>query len=89
MRFSPSAIIHREFLNRFTMYHINHLFIIQLYSQLRKGVVMKGGVNLHCQQLKGKKMPVHWLKGYVFLRNEANAKNLCFLLAVSLLYNEL
>ena len=36
-RRSPSSIIHRDFLNRFSMYHINRLFIIQYYPQLRIG----------------------------------------------------
>ena len=48
--------MHQDFLNRFSSYHKNSPFIIQLYFQLHKG-----GRNESCkfsfQQIREKKMP--------------------------------
>ena len=57
MKCSPGFIMHRHFLNKFSVYHLNGPSIIQLYSQLQKGGLNVRGLNLIWQRIKGEKMP--------------------------------
>ena len=52
--------MHRYFLNKLSMYHVNGSFIIQLYSQLHKGGLNIGRSKSHWATNKKRENACHY-----------------------------